>query len=234
MKKHAVITGASRGIGFAVAEYFAQNNYHLTLIARDSNGLSKAKSKLQQTNHNISINSYAVDLSQGAQAYQKLQNIAQEAGEVDVVFNNAGVAKMGTLELEYDDFSHMIDVNVKGFFSVAQIFGRKLKAQNKGYIINLSSMSGKRALTRTGGYAASKFAVIGFNQALRQELAPYNVKVTAICPGMIDTDMTAQMNVDNNKKMTTRDITNAVDFLLKAGANAAVETLDIQTDIFPT
>ncbi|ASK79214.1 hypothetical protein CF386_09080 [Paraphotobacterium marinum] len=231
MNKHAVITGATRGIGKEVANFLAKRNYNLTLVSRNHETLEEIKQEICNDNPKICIHTYAIDLSNFKLASEALNQIADSIEHVDVLFNNAGTYYSGTLDLDISDFSKMIDLNVKGCFLVAQVFGRKMKMQKSGYIINVSSMAGKRALPILGGYCASKFAVVGFNSALRQELAPYNVKVTALCPSVIDTDMTKDFAIPNDQKLSVSDITNALDYLFKSGPNAVIESLDIAINL---
>ena len=231
MNRHAVFTGASRGIGKAVAKYFAEKNYNLTLIARDMVALAKVKMELVGLNPEIVIDVHSVDLEDYQGSYSTLLDIAENLERIDVLFNNAGVAFLGTLDLSVDDFSKMIDINVKGVFIVAQVFGNIMKENKSGYIFNVASMAGKRSLPSIGGYCASKYAVVGFSSALRQELSSYNVKVTALCPGVIKTDMTKDFDISDEKKMGTSEIINAVEYLLKNGSSTVIESLDISTDI---
>ncbi|MEH6453585.1 MAG: SDR family oxidoreductase [Psychromonas sp.] len=227
MTKHAVVTGASKGIGKAVAKYLATQGYDLTLIARNTEALNQVRVETHSDFPNLSVDVHSIDLSDYNNAYKKLITIAKQLDRIDIVFNNAGVFTLGTLNIDLDDFSNMIDINVKGLFIVAKAFGNKMKVQKHGYIFNLGSMAGKQTFATGGGYCASKYAVVGFNGALHQELKPYNVKVTAICPGVIDTDMTKTFDTPKEEKMGTEEITKAIGYLLSCGPNTNVETLDL-------
>jgi len=227
MTKHAVVTGASRGIGKAVAKYLATQGYDLTLIARNTEALNQVRVEIHSAFPHLSVDIHSIDLSDYKHAYEKLLTIAKQLDRIDVVFNNAGVFTSGTLNIDLDDFSNMIDLNVKGLFIVAKAFGNRMKVQKQGYIFNLGSTAGKRTFASGGGYCASKHAVVGFNGSLHQELKTYNIKVTALCPGVIDTDMTKTFDTRKEDKMGTEEITKAIGYLLSCGPNTYVETLDL-------
>ncbi|MDX2320142.1 MAG: SDR family oxidoreductase [Moritella sp.] len=227
MTKHAVVTGASRGIGKAVAKYLAAQGYDLTLIARNTDALNQVRAEIHSSTPKVNVDTHSIDLADYKNSYEKLIKIAEQLDRIDVVFNNAGVLTLGTLDIDIDDFSTMIDINVKGLFIVAKAFAAVMKNQQYGYIFNLGSMAGKQTFATGGGYCASKYAVVGFNGALHKELKPYNVKVTALCPGMIDTDMTKVFDTPNPDKMGTEEITKAIGYLLSCGSNTHIESLDL-------
>lgn len=227
-QQYALITGASSGIGKAVAQYLAKENYHLILIARNLKKLEKTKNELAKINHQIDIQIHSIDLSNLEESYRKVTNIINSIEELAVTFNNAGIARYDTSETSLDDFKALMDTNVNGMFAVAKASALKMKKQNSGYIINLSSAAGIRAYPRAGSYAASKFAVVGFSQALMKEMANYKVKVTSICPSAIDTDMTKNFQLDNKEKLKTNDIVKTVDYLLNLGETAIIDHIVIE------
>ena len=183
--------------------------------------------ELLKINEKISIFSMGVDLSKPENAYSRIVEMIDKVKSVDVLFNNAGIGLTGTLDLSVKDFSNMVDLNVKGVFSVAKAVGLRMRQQGYGYIINMASISGKNASPYIGCYASTKFAVVGLSQALSKELEPYHVKVTALCPGVVDTEMTKDFDFPHGKKITIEEVVNSVDYLLNLGKNAIVESLDI-------
>jgi short-subunit dehydrogenase len=226
--KCAIITGASRGIGAEVANYFAHKQYDLVLISKNEPRLAKIKNQLLQINPTISISSYCVDLSNTQLADKTAQKILAEQNKIDVLFNGAGIAIGGTSELSIDDFFQQIRVNVMSMFAFIKSVTVRMKEQKSGYIFNMSSLVGKRALPSNGGYCASKSAVIGLSQALFFELLPYNIKVTVLCPGTVDTDMTKKLDMPCENKIPTSDIALTLDYLLSLSSVAAIENIDIQ------
>ncbi|MCF6767692.1 SDR family oxidoreductase [Thiotrichales bacterium 19S11-10] len=227
-EKVALITGASSGIGKAVSNYFAKQNYKLILISKTKSKLETVKNEIQTAYPNTIIEAYAIDLSQTHQAYEQLTSIINSLNQLDVVFNNAGIARYGTSETTLYDFDCLLDTNTKGAFIVAKAAALKMKQQKSGYIINLASYAATRQTPRTGSYAASKCALVGFSNALLIELARYHIKVTTLNPSAVNTDMTKDFNIDNEDKLSTCDITNTIDYLLNLGPNAYISTIDIQ------
>lgn len=226
--KFAIITGASRGIGAATAMYFAQKQYDLALISRNKQNLAKIKDKILQLNPSITVDSHCIDISETQLAYTTANKILVKHDKIDVLFNGAGIAIGGTSKLSIEDFITQINTNVLGVFAFAKAVATRMKEQKSGYIFNMSSIVGKRALPTNGGYCASKSAVIGLSQALFHELLPYNVKVTALCPGTVDTDMTKKLEIANEDKIQTSDIVLTLDYLLSLSSAAAIDTIDIQ------
>ena len=228
MKKFAIITGASRGIGYAVAEYFAAHDYDLALIARDPHRLDAAKQQLVHTYPQCEITTLALDVAQAQMTYAKVRDLVQARGQVDVLFNNAGIAMGGCDDVSVEDFAQLMAVNANGLFAVAKAVAEVMKQQRRGYIFNVSSIAGKRAYSFVGAYGASKYAVTGFSEALCKTLAPYGVKVTALCPGAIATDMTKNMAMPNEVKIQVEDIVTTVDYLLALSPNAVIPSIDIE------
>ncbi len=225
-KKYALVTGASRGIGLAVATYLAREGYQLALIARRKKPLKQLQEKLQ-VEHGISVHIRAVDLENSHNAYKAAKQLITELGHVDILFNNAGIFLSETSSMSIENFSKTMHINMFAAFAVAKATSEYMKKQNSGYIINVASMAGKHGLALGGGYCASKFALVGFSQSLGRELDPYGIKVTAICPSVIDTDMTKHFELENAKKIRPEDIVQTVDYLLNLSPNAVIDSIDV-------
>ena len=229
MKKVAVITGASRGIGLSVAKYLASKNYNLALIATNQELLKRVKGLLlAQNKEGIDITTHSQDVSKVNNTKELIHKIAKDMGRLDVLFHSAGIADAGTSDLETDKFSRMQAINVHGTFSTNTAVAEIMKKQGHGYIINVSSMSGIRGLARNGGYAMSKFAVTGWSEALMKELVGCNVKVTAICPSVIDTDLTKNFDLSNDNKIQCSDVVKTVEYLLSLSPQVSIDKVAIQ------
>ncbi len=203
MGKHAIITGASRGIGYEVSAYFAIKGYNLSLIARSQESLDSAIEALQSAFPGSDIKGYSLDVSQMEEAYNTIKTvIAEHGGQIDILFNNAGIAERGTTDMPLSEFADVQAINVNGAFAVAKSVAECMREQRSGYIFNLASNSGKRARANMGGYAASKFALVGFSQSLFREMLPYGVKVTSICPSIVATSMTKKSPLPDEKKFS--------------------------------
>jgi len=228
MNPLAVISGASRGIGKHAAYYFAAKGYDLVLIARDGD-LLEAVSQDIENQFSIKSFSCAVDVSQYSEVKAHLEKILSQHATIEVLFNNAGILNKGTSELSPEDFNSMVDVNVRGVYNLSHIIAPKMKEQRSGYIFNLASYAGKRPLARSGAYCMTKYGVVGFSQSLSLELVDYNIKVTAICPSVVNTDMTRDFDIPDDDKITCRDLMQTLDYLLNLSPNAYVDEVIIKS-----
>lgn len=232
MKKFAIITGASRGIGKDVANFFLEEEYDVSLIASNKELLDKVSEDFTKKYPSAKIQAHAFDIGCADKAYQLTKSIIEKhTGTVDVLFNCAGTAELGTSEISIAQFERIQSVNVNGNFAIAKAVAEKMKHQGKGYIINLASICGKTGFTNLGAYSASKFAVVGLSQSLHKELAKYGIKVTAICPGLTHTDMSRNYNAPHEAKIQTSDIVKSVKYLLSLGPTALIDSLDIHCRI---
>lgn len=186
-KPLAVITGATRGIGKAVALELASRGYIVALLAR-------SKAKLNETatliNNNCGIAiAYEVDVANYKQVDQALKKIIAQFKRIDVLFNNAGIFLPGSENLLPKDIDALIDINLKGAIYLAHKVIPVMKKQKSGYIFNLSSRAGIEGFSGLGLYCASKFGLRGYSESLFNELIKFGINVTAICPCFVNTDM---------------------------------------------
>lgn len=181
--KNVLITGANRGIGLGVAEAFLDAGANLTIVALEDDVSSVAASLSQQ--YQTTVSGLQCDISD----YEQVAAMAESAGSVDILINNAGLEYItpitDTSENVDDVFRKIIEINIIGTFSVT----RRLlpKMPDGGRIVNTASMWGKTAVAEFSAYCASKHAVIGLTRSLAQELAPRRISVNAVCPGWVRT-----------------------------------------------
>lgn len=232
-KKIAIITGASSGIGKAIAINFAEKNYHVILIARSLDKLEIVQKKIIGMGKISSI--YPLDLTDYNRIQTCINNIMNEYGQIDLLFNNAGIVHWGTSEININELKEMIDINLLGAMYIGNSVANQMKKQNSGYIFNLASIAGKYARPMTGGYNASKFGFIGYSNALSQELIASNIKVTAICPDITNTPMVSDIiktaKLDCFDLIQVEDIVNTVNYLLSLGASSVIKELIIDCKI---
>ncbi len=219
-KKTAIITGANSGIGLAIAENLAKKGYELLLIARNEEKLAAIKTKLG-TNHTYT----PLDVVNYQLVENAVNSFAQKHAHLDLLVNNAGYAKPGTSELSLDEFSKMLNTNLIGAFNLVHAVTPYMKQQRSGRIINIASKSGKIAWGQLGGYAASKFGLVGFNEALYKELAPLGIYVTAICPSWVNTPMTAEMPMPKEDMISTDDVVKTVDYLQSMSPSVGIKEI---------
>lgn len=194
--KMACITGAGSGIGQSLAIALAQQGCHLCLSDLHPESLphtaQQAQLAAQQANHAISIHLQGVDVAQREQVYAWAETCIQQRGQINLIINNAGLAYASPIEaIEYERFEHIMNVNFWGMVYGTKAFLPHLKASRLGHIVNISSVFGLFAQPTQSPYNASKFAVRGFTESLRQELDLMNCGVSASCvlPGGIQTNI---------------------------------------------
>src|SRR3990167_9365582 len=159
-KKIAIITGASAGIGKAIAIDLAGQNYHVVLIGRSIERLKSVKNEIENAAGNASY--YSIDVSNAEDVAKCINDVIKVFGHIDVLFNNAGILKLGTTNISSNEINEIMQINFLGAIYVANAVASFMKKQRFGYIINISSMSGKRALPVNGIYSASKYGVVGY------------------------------------------------------------------------
>ena len=228
-KRVAVVTGASRGIGKAVAEALAASGFDLALCARSKDELAKLKEALGKNGTSVEI--YPLDVTDESAVRHMVDDTVERFGRIDLLFNNAGIFRGGTSEIALEDFVAMLDINLKAAFHFVSLIAPVMKQQKSGTIINISSRSGKYAKPGSGGYAASKFGLVGLNEALYRELSDKGIKVTAICPGWVDTEMATMSGLDGSDMIATADIVKTVEWLLTLSPTACVKEVCIEPPV---
>ena len=190
----ALITGGTRGIGREIAKKFAKEGCNLVLnYVSDNTDVEKIKSE---------FNEYGIDvlvLKADVSVFSDCENLVKEAiekfGKIDILVNNAGITKDTLIAMMKEDaFDKVIDVNLKGTFNVTKNVVPYMMKKRNGNIINISSVVGVVGNAGQSNYAASKAGIIGFTKSLAKELAPRNIRVNAVAPGFIDTDMTSVLS----------------------------------------
>jgi len=184
----AVVTGASSGIGRATALAFAGAGMDVVLADLDEVGLEVTATAARSLGRRAFC--LRTDVSSPEQLRRLKAFSLERAGGIHVVFNNAGIVRFGAaLQMSDDDFRRVVDVNMWGVIEGCRVFGPHLVEQGEGHIVNTASVCGLAGLPGCASYVASKFAVVGFSEALRWEIAPAGVGVTVVCPGMVKTNI---------------------------------------------
>lgn len=195
----AVITGASSGIGRAIAHRLAQEGYRLALCARRKERLLQLKEELGQQ---VEVLVGAVDLRQESDILSFFNQIRQQWGSVDVLINNAGLGyKESLMDGRTEAWREMLEVNVLALCICTREAVQDMRRQGKGHIVHISSMSGHRVPSASGVYAATKFAVRGLTEALRRELRAddLDIRISSVSPGLTETEFAANYHQSPEK-----------------------------------
>jgi len=184
----AIVTGAGRGIGKAIARALASDGASVTIVDVNTESAAQAAEELRAAGLNVVA--HAADITQSDQVARLMESTTARAGRVDILVNNAGlVSNTPVLELAEAEWDRVLAVNLKGVFLCAQQAGAIMAKQRSGRIINISSLAGKVGAPGQAAYCASKHGVLGLTKVLAIDLAPYGVTVNAICPGNTETEM---------------------------------------------
>ena len=218
-ERAAIVTGGSRGIGFAIAEGLADLGYDLTVTARKPEGIAEAAEKLR--GKGVEVAELAANMSAPEAAQQIVDLHKEKFGRLDVLVNNAGVGIGAAADEHQDKFVDMqLNVNVRSIIYMYRAAIPLLKAagaeHKNALVVNLSSIAGKSGQAWLSVYAATKFAVRGYTESMNKELAGEGIKSVAFCPGFVDTDMTdfVKGQVEADEMIRPEDIAKAVKFLL--------------------
>jgi 3-oxoacyl-[acyl-carrier protein] reductase len=224
----AIVTGAGRGIGRAIALRFASEGARVACVSRTEANAKKVADEINATRADAA-NAFAVDVADHA-AVQKIgARILEDFGRVDILVNNAGVTRDAlAMRMSAEDWDAVINTNLRGAFSFTHALVRAMTKQRSGRIINISSVIGLIGNAGQTNYGASKAGLIGFTKSLARELASRNITVNAVAPGFVITDMTVGLSdqikdtihskIPLGRTGTPEEIAGAVAYLASAEA----------------
>lgn len=193
--KTVLITGTSKGIGLETALAFGRAGYKVFATMRNPDKASDFNQKFK--NESLDITIHKMDVDSDASVKQCFEDIIQKNGSIDVLVNNAGIERHGSIEeMSMDDFQAIMNTNYLGVLRSTKAVLPRMRKNKKGCIINIASVAGHISNSPLGGYAASKHALEAISEALAQEVKPFNVKVVIVEPGIINTQMATDIAVD--------------------------------------
>ena len=228
---NVLITGASRGIGKAIAEIFAANGHHLFLSGRNEVALYTAMEKLVTKYPAIGIKARAFDLAQKENA-MALGNWCLEHAVPDIVINNAGLFEPGSVHNEPDGLlEKQIATNMYSAYHLTRTLLPKMMERRSGHIFNICSIASLHAYENGGAYSISKFALHGFSKNLREEMKPFNIKVTSVFPGAVMTDSWGDYDNSSNRIMVADDIAKMIYAASQLSPAACVEDIVIRPQL---
>ena len=194
----AIVTGASRGIGKAIAKRLASDGCKVALVARNEEALNEVRGEIEQDGGVATT--HVCDLADGNQFAETIQEIADENGRLDVLVNNAGMTRDGLLlRMTEEDFDAVIDVNLKATFIGCKTAARPMMKGRFGRMINITSVTGISGNAGQANYAAAKAGLVGLTKTIAKEFGSKGITANAIAPGYIETDMTAVLGDDIKK-----------------------------------
>jgi short-subunit dehydrogenase len=223
---YAIITGANQGIGKAVAEKLLANGFSVAICARNKEKLLAAEKEWNEKYPTASILSYNADLSIREEVHSFADTVLSNFPEIDLVVNNAGTFQPGVLAEEPEGLLEMMmGINLYSAYRLTRKVLPSMKERRSGHIFNMCSVASLRAYPQGGSYGISKYALLGFSENLREELKPYNIKVTAVCPGAVYTPSWEGDNVDPGRIMEAGDIAEMIWSSYNLSPQANVETI---------
>lgn len=229
--KKAIITGAGKGIGRATALALAKAGVSLGLIARTKSDLEQVAEEIKQYGVDVAI--ATADISENEQVEQAVESIFSDLDSVDILINNAGIAKFGGfLELPIEEWEKIVRVNLFGMYYVTRAVLPRLIEQKSGDIINISSTAGERGGPVMSAYSTSKFGVMGLTESLAMEARQHNIRVTALTPSTVVTDLAINEGLvkgDEENVLQPEDLAELIVSSLKLNPRVFVKSAGLWT-----
>lgn len=223
----AIVTGASRGIGRAIAGELARRGYRLTLLARRPQPLEVAAQELRPLAPEVQA--FTCDVRDAAQVKSAFQKILGWAGRADVLVNNAGIGGFGAVqELSDEVWDDTLDTNLRGVFLCSRAVAPQMIRQRSGHIINISSLAGKNFFAGAAAYCASKWGLMGLSYCMAEDLRGYGIRVSVICPGSVHTEFSPHAGKDPQKMLQPEDVARTVGWLLEQAPTSFVSEIDVR------
>jgi 3-oxoacyl-[acyl-carrier protein] reductase len=201
--KTAIITGASRGIGKAIAERYAEHGCNIAFSYANSVEKATALASELSSKYNVKVKGFQSNAADFDSSQSFVDSVVAEFGRIDILINNAGITRDNLLmRMSEEQWDEIMNVNLKSVFNLTKASLRTFLKQKEGSIINMSSVVGVMGNAGQSNYAASKAGIIGFSKSIAKELGSRNVRCNVIAPGFIETEMTAELGEDALKKWT--------------------------------
>jgi short-subunit dehydrogenase len=232
-QQRALITGASSGIGAATALAFAKAGIHVALVSRSQEKLAQVAETVKQAGVETAV--YPVDLSQVEQVREQIEKIATEFGPIDILVNNAGMGYTCPLaDIPLQDWQHVFNLNLTSAFQCIQAVLPQMRNAGKGTIINIVSIAGHNAFPGWSAYCASKFAMLGMSRALAAEERANGIRVTAMCPGAVNTPLwdasTVHADFNRDNMLDPETVADTIVQAVQLPQDAVVEEMTLMSN----
>ncbi len=206
----AIVTGASRGIGFAIAQELGRRGHRLALVARSEKPLREIAARLSKAE----ARAFPCDVADAASVQQTFSDIVAWAGRVDVLVNNAGIGVFASVQDISDaDWDATLATNLRGVFLCSKAVIPEMIRLRAGHIINISSLAGKNAFAGGAAYCASKWGLMGLTYCMAEDLRRYGIRVSVICPGTVQTDFSPHTGKEPARMLQPQDVARTVGWL---------------------
>ena len=188
----ALITGASRGIGRAIAKRLASDGCHVVLVSRTQSSLNEVAKEIESDGGTATVQ--LCDVGDGEALAALIEQVVEDRGRLDILINNAGITRDGLLlRMSDEDFDDVMQVNLRSAFITCRAAARQMMRQKFGRIINVGSVTGLMGNPGQANYAAAKAGLVGMTKTIAKELGPKGITANVIAPGFVDTEMTAEL-----------------------------------------
>jgi NAD(P)-dependent dehydrogenase (short-subunit alcohol dehydrogenase family) len=209
VSKVALVTGASRGIGLAIAKTLAAMGAKIGMCAREAGRLVAVAADLER--HGVTVLAIPADVSRSGDIAPLVEKTEQALGPIEILVNNAGIGVFGPIpEASETDWDAVLDTNLKSVFLLSRAVAPGMISRRSGHIVNIASLAGKNAFAGGGIYCASKWGLLGLTGCLAEDLRPFGIRVSAVCPGSVATDFSPPSKKDPSKMLQPEDVAHAV------------------------
>ena len=219
--KSALITGASRGIGLAIARTLGRMGARLSLCARDAKKLETAAAELR--GEGFEAVTIPADVTRASDIQAAVERTNQAFGDIDILVNNAGIGLFRPFqEATEAEWDRVLDTNLKGVFLMSHAVAPQMIRRRRGDIVNIASLAGKNAFATGGVYCASKWGLLGLTYCMAEDLRGFGIRVIAICPGTVATEFSPHAGKDPKKMLQAEDVAHAVAMAVTAGPGSFI------------
>jgi 3-oxoacyl-[acyl-carrier protein] reductase len=223
----AIVTGASRGIGLAIARRLGQMGARVSLCARNATNLERAASDLRAAG--IDVLPLRTDVTRGDEIARLISETQGAFGPIDILVNNAGIGIFGPFHNQTEaDWNAVLDTNLKSVFLASRAVAPEMIRRKSGHIINIVSMAGRSAFANGAVYCASKWGLLGLTGCMAEELRVHGVRVSAICPGSVATEFSPHVGKDASKMLQPEDVAHAVAALVTQAPGSFISEVQMR------